>query len=97
MGIDKLRKKIQMHKNEGFYTKTGKHFTYNIEGEAIRPIRLLEYNCKSVNRLIPKKDFAKAISIMPISSLSQLSFAQGASYLYGIITDKRMLEDKYGS
>jgi hypothetical protein len=84
-----IEKVIKQHEGEVFFTKTRKNFTYVIIGNGVRPIR----NDKEINRIISKNDFEKALEHSPLSGPSIFSDeVQGSSYVYGILTDKRIVE-----
>jgi len=88
MNIRIIWEKIISHEGEEFYTVTGLPFFYRIENEHIIPIR----NKVEVNRKIPKNDIIKTIGIWSISSPSEISKKiQGSSYVYGLLSDKRII------
>lgn len=84
MEIKEVWKRITSHAGELFYTKRGVPYTYHISGQHI----VLE----NTNRNIPCRDIERALAIpeLSITKLNQLN-VQGPSYLYGIITDRRIV------
>lgn len=84
MDIKEVWKRITSHAGELFYTKRGVPYTYHISGQRI----VLE----NTNRNIPYRDIERALSLpdLSVTKLNQIN-VQGPSYLYGIITDRRII------
>ncbi|MDR3276265.1 MAG: hypothetical protein LBT11_03470 [Treponema sp.] len=88
MDTSNIWKKIIKYEGEVFYTITGLPFSYRIDNDSIIPIR----NGLEINRKIPKTDIEKTMAMWPISGPSEISSTiQGPSYVYGILSDKRIL------
>jgi len=75
--------KIVVHAGEVFSTVTGKQFVYNIDGNVVRP--------EHTQRNIPRSDFEKAYTLMPLKGPAQINqLVQGPAYVYAILTDPRI-------
>ena len=86
MNFDNVWARMISHAEEMFYTKTGIPFSYRISGHLV----ILE----NTNRNIPYSDFETALSLpdLGITKLKKLNL-QGPSYIYGILTDKRIIAE----
>lgn len=86
MNIETVWTRIHTHAGEIFYTKTGIPFSYHVSN------KLVVLN--NTNRSIPYSDFETALSLsdLRITNLKRLNL-QGPSYLYGIITDPRVIAE----
>ena len=86
MDIESVWSRIVSHAGEVFYTKRGIPYTYHIRNHLL----ILE----NTNRNIPYGNFEKALSVVNpnIVKFEELNL-QGPSYIYGIITDKRIIGD----
>lgn len=84
MNIDRVWVNIRTHEGEVFYTKTRKPFTYRTTDRLVV--------LQNTNRNIPIGDFAKALNVVNPSVVKfQQMNLQGPSYLYGIISDSRIV------
>ena len=84
MNIERIWGNIRTHEGEVFYTKRGKPFTYRATDRLVV--------LQNTNRNIPIGDFAKALKIAnpSVVKIQQMNL-QGPSYLYGIISDPRIV------
>lgn len=73
---------IKQHEGEMFSTVTGKEFTYQIKGNTL-------YHTRTATG-IPKSAFEKAVALNPGKPSDLQNVIVGPSYVYAIITDKRM-------
>lgn len=83
MNIETVWNNIIQHEGEEFYTKTGKPFSYSINGNVLNPAH--------TKRNIPKSNLKTALTRLPLSKTTQLSDLQGYAYIYGILTDERII------
>lgn len=88
--INQIWSLIITHEGHIFTQKKGGKFSYVINGNTIQPIRHFSGEKRFINRKIPKGDFSKALELCPISKPSDINFLQGPSFIYGILTDKRI-------
>jgi len=66
-----------------FETKTGKPFTFTIEGDVLRPNRT-DYN-------ISKAEFQKALDLIPCNGPGDLNRSvRGPAYVWAILHDPRV-------
>jgi ribosomal protein L37AE/L43A len=77
--------RIKQYAGAEFITKTGKVFSYDFTPGAVV--------LRNTNRALPRGDFEKALARMPVAGPGDLHDLQGASYLYGILTDRRITTD----
>ena len=85
MNIEFIWKRIRMFEGETFYTKNGCPYSYHTTNR----ILVLE----NTNRNIPIGDFEKALAVEKPSVVGfQRLNLQGPSYIYGIITDPRIIK-----
>lgn len=80
--IDTVWRRIEAHAGETFRQVRGGEFTYQVDGNSVRPDR--------TNRLLAKSHFAQALDLAPLTSTTQLQHLQGPSYLFAILTDPRV-------
>ena len=93
MCIEIIWKRLIKFEGEIFYTVRCYPFSYRIENNILIPIR----NDKEINRKIPKSDIEKALSYWPIPGPGVISSEiQGSSYVYGLLSDNRILGSKNG-
>lgn len=73
-------------KNEGeiFKQIKGKEFTYQIVGNGLK--------LSTTNQIVSKAVVEKAIALLPIENTVPLQHLRAPSYLYAILTDKRIIE-----
>ena len=84
MNIEKIWSNIKQHEGETFYTITGKPYCYTVYNDYV----LIE---DKKSRKIKKNSIAKAIMLEnPTPKKIELEGCWGPSYIYGIITDKRI-------
>jgi hypothetical protein len=80
--IDTVWRRIEAHAGETFRQVRGGEFTYEVEGNRLRPDR--------TNRALEKSQFGQALDLAPLTSTTQLQHLQGPSYLFAILTDPRI-------
>jgi len=83
---------IKEHEGELFYTKTGKEFTYQVDGDGVIPSR--------TPWRIPKSNFRLYYDRGPVNGPAgfrrdDLKKVQGPSYLWGIMRDDRIRPKKW--
>lgn len=85
MNIELIWKRIESFSGEVFYTKTGKPYTYHVKNQLV----VLE----NTNQNIHMSCFEKALSVSNpcVAEFNKLNL-RGASYIYGIITDPRIIK-----
>jgi hypothetical protein len=74
--------RIAANAGSEFRQKTGRQFTYSLVGNAIVP--------STTNRMLARTQFQKAYQRSPLHGPGQLQDLQGPSYLFAILTDKRV-------
>jgi hypothetical protein len=82
MEFDRVWQNIVDHAGKDFRQKTGRTFTYTLDGNAVRP--------STTNRRLPRSEFEKAYQRAPLSGPGRLQDLQGPSYLWAILTDERI-------
>ena len=65
-----------------FRQKSGRPFTYTVNGSAVIP--------STTNQNLPRSDFQKAYDRAPLTGPGMLQDLQGPSYLRAILTDERI-------
>ncbi len=86
MNIEIVWNRIKQLEGETFYTITGKPYSYIVKNDC-----LIIQNIKGGR--IKKDSIEKALQIVnPIPSKIESAGCWGPSYIYGIITDKRITE-----
>ncbi|WP_017581291.1 hypothetical protein [Nocardiopsis valliformis] len=73
---------IEAHAGQVFHTKRGIPFSY--------AVRYGQVHLDNTNRILPRTDFVKAHGLMPLSGPGELPGLQGPSYIFGILTDRRI-------
>src|SRR5205807_2155501 len=74
------------HQGETFHLVRGNPFSYRVVGNVLNPNR--------TNRNIPRSNFEKALALLPLKSTTDLKHLQGPSYIYAILTDRRIIPDE---
>jgi len=67
---------------ETFTTKTGRPFAYDSDARAV--------HLRNTNRSLPRAQFEAALERFPVSGPGELQDLQGPSYIYAILTDRRV-------
>ena len=88
---DQVWERIQRHAGDGFHTKTGMAFTYEVPGNYLRVSR----SGSEVNRSLSRTNFSKAVDQMPVDGPGQLKDRQGSSYTWAILMDPRIRLDDW--
>ncbi len=84
VSLDIAWSRIKRHEGEVFHTKTGKSFTYSIQGNALRP------DCAKQN--LAKREFGKALAKWPVSGPGRINnLVRGPAYIWAILHDSRIL------
>jgi len=83
MNIEIVWNRILANEGKEFLTKTGKSFYYSIKANVLKP--------NHTNRNLPKSEFEKALTRLPLVKTTQLKDLQGYAYIFGILTDKRII------
>ena len=81
--IDEVWARIKSHEGEKFETRTGKTFTYHIDGEIFHPSRT-EYN-------ISKRNFEIALELVPLDGPGIINnLVRGPAYVWAVLHDHRI-------
>ena len=80
--IDAVWTRIESHAGETFHLKRGRPFTYSVSRSAIAP--------DTVNRTISRGEISKALDVAPLSGPGKIQHLQAPSFVYAILTDKRI-------
>jgi len=84
--FDEVWQRIVTLRGEIFYQKRGQPFTYAVSGNSLKP--------STTNRQLPRSHFARAFARAPLDGPGQLQDLQGPSYLFAILTDRRVTADR---
>lgn len=82
--IEQIWTRIIENEGEIFKQIKGKEFTYQIIGNGLK--------LSTTNQIINKSVFEKAIELLPVKNTVPLQHLRAPSYLYAILTDKRIIE-----
>lgn len=82
--IEQIWTRIIENEGEIFKQMKGKEFTYQIIGNGLK--------LSTTNHIINRSVFEKAIELLPIENTVPLQHLRAPSYLYAILTDKRIIE-----
>lgn len=74
--------RIETHAGEVFHLLRGQAFTYEVQPGGVKP--------SSMNRVVRRSDFSRALEFVPLYSTSQISHLTAASYLCAILMDARI-------
>ena len=86
--IDLVWNRLKKFQGKEFETKTGKPFSFEIEGNIFRCNRT-EYN-------ITQKDFAKALELMPIEGPGEINkLVRGPAYVWATLHDPRIRKGEW--
>jgi hypothetical protein len=80
--FDAVWRRIEAHEGEQFQQKGGGKFTYKVESGCVVPNR--------TNRRLPRGHFERAYERGPLGGPGEVQDLQGHSYLYAILTDRRV-------
>ena len=81
--VDAVWARLKALEGEEFRTKTGKPFTFTIEGDVFRPSRTF-YN-------VSKADFAKALELVPFEGHGTVNYlVRGPAYIWAVLHDPRV-------
>ena len=83
--FDLVWERIKEHEGETFTQIKGKKFTYEVQGNSLKP--------NTVNRIIPNSEIKKALNFVPLPNTVVIHNLQAPSYLYAILMDKRIREN----
>ena len=73
---------IRANEGQVFRQVRGREFTYEVRGNSIIP--------STTNRILSRSQFGKALGRMPLTGPGQIQDLQGPSYIFAILTDKRI-------
>ncbi len=83
VSIDEVWRRLKALEGHEFETKTGKPFTFQLDGDIFRPNRT-KYN-------VTKADFRKALDLVPFDGPGMVnSVVRGPSYVWDVLHDKRV-------
>ena len=75
--------RVKVLEGASFETKTGKPFTFEVDGDVLRPSRT-QYN-------LSRADFAKALSLCPLDGPGTINdLVRGPAYIWAILHDPRV-------
>lgn len=81
--IDEIWSRLKALQGHEFETKTGKPFTFEIDGDVFRPSRT-KYN-------VSKSEFRKALGLAPCAGPGVISDAvRGPTYVWAVLHDDRV-------
>jgi len=88
ISIDELWSRLRSCQGESFQTKTGKPFTYEMNGDVFHPSRT-EYN-------ISKAEFRKALADVPFDGPGVINrTVRGPSYVWAVLHDRRIRREDW--
>jgi hypothetical protein len=83
VSIDDVWRRLKTLEGHEFETKTGKPFTFEIDGDVFHPSRT-KYN-------VGKADFRKALELVPFDGPGVVnSVVRGPAYVWAVLHDKRV-------
>src|SRR5690606_30680488 len=83
LSIDELWVRLRGFEGDEFETKSGKPFTYEINGAVLRPSRT-DYN-------LSKAEFEKALALVPFDGPGAITQTiRGPAYVWAVLHDKRV-------
>jgi len=83
VSIDDVWRRLKALEGREFETKTGKPFTFELDGNVFRPSRT-KYN-------VAKADFRKALELAPFDGPGVVnSVVRGPAYVWAVLHDKRV-------
>lgn len=83
VSIDDVWRRLKALEGHEFETKTGKSFTFELDGDVFRPSRT-KYN-------VTKADFRKALKLVPFDGPGEVNnLVRGPSYVWAVLHDKRV-------
>lgn len=80
--IDELWQRIGAMEGADFETKTGKPFTFTIDGSALRTNR--------TDQNLSKANFERALELWPFEPGEVSRQIRGSAYVWGILHDRRV-------
>lgn len=82
IAFDQVWQRIETHSGERFEQIRGGEFFYKVESGHVIPDR--------TNQQIPKSNFEKAFSMVPLPDTTMIQNLRGPFYIYAILMDKRI-------
>jgi len=79
--------RLRNHEGEIFQTTTNLTFTYEVKGNGIWFYR----DGNRINQLLTRSEFEKGLDRCPLHTVAELSDLRDPSYLFGLLTDRRIL------
>lgn len=81
--IDEVWRRLKELEGHEFETKTGKPFTFEINGDMFRPSRT-DYQ-------VSKNDFRKVLALVPVDGPGAINNAvRGPAYIWAVLHDTRV-------
>jgi hypothetical protein len=81
--IEDVWRRLKALEGQEFETKTGKPFTFELDGDVFRPSRT-KYN-------VGKANFRKALEVVPFDGPSVVDrVVRGPAYVWAVLHDKRV-------
>jgi len=85
--LKRVWQRVVAHQSEEFHTRTGRLFTYTVEGKS----GLWFYrNGQRINKRLWRKHLEKAISRCPLDKTTDIADCYDSSYLFGLLMDDRI-------
>jgi hypothetical protein len=85
--LKRVWQRVVAHQGEEFHTRTGKPFTYTVDGES----GLWFYrDGRRINKRLWRKHFEKAVSRCPLDKTTDIADCYDPSYLFGLLMDERI-------
>ena len=85
MNIEQVWNEIKSHQGERFSLIRGKEFTYKIIGDFVFPSTLKTHGPS-------KSELEKALAHLPLDSTVSIQHLWGPSYIFALLTDKRIVQ-----
>lgn len=89
--FDGVWDRIKRCAGQSFTTSTGLVFTYRAPGDHLR----IEREGREINRSLSRTNFSKVAHLMPAAKPSDIKSAQGSSYTWAILMDKRIRQGNW--
>jgi len=85
---ERIWSRLLAHQGESFRTARGLVFRYVVDGNGV----WFERDGARVNKRLSRKDFDKAVARLPLRKTTDISDCFDYAYLYGILTDSRIVQ-----
>ncbi len=87
MDIQTVWMNIRKNEGEQFHTKTGIAFVYKITGNSVQPIPVNGSKIFPISQAV----LEKSMKLMPFNNTVPLQKFRAPSYIYALLTDKRII------